>query len=84
MSAKSAAPEASAAAKAQIGAFSLLGRLVVRAPWLVIVAWFAAAAILAMAFTPLTKVVETQPLQPLPPKAMAAAEQMAKDFGESA
>jgi putative drug exporter of the RND superfamily len=84
MSAKSAAPEASAAAKAQIGAFSLLGRLVTRAPWLVIAAWFAAAAVLAMAFTPLTKVVETQPLQPLPPKAMAAAEQMAKDFGESA
>ncbi len=41
-------------------------------------------AVLAVAFPPLTKVVESQPLQPLPPKAMAAAEQMAKDFGESA
>jgi putative drug exporter of the RND superfamily len=84
MSAKSAAPGASAASKARIGAFSLLGRLVVRAPWLVIAAWLAATAVLAMAFTPLATVVESQPLQPLPPKAMAAAEQMAKDFGESA
>jgi RND superfamily putative drug exporter len=32
----------------------------------------------------LTKVVEGQTLQPLPAKAMAAAEQMTKDFGESA
>ena len=66
------------------GAFSVLGRFVVRAPWLVIAAWIAVVAVLAVAFPPLTKVVESQPLQPLPPKAMAAAEQMAKDFGESA
>jgi RND superfamily putative drug exporter len=84
MSAKSAAPQASTASKARIGAFSLLGRLIVRAPWLVIVAWLAAAAVLTLTFTPLTKVVESHPLQPLPPRAMAAADQMAKDFGESA
>ncbi len=68
----------------RIGAFSVLGRFVVRAPWLIIAAWIAVVAVLAVAFPPLTKVVESQTLQPLPPKAMAAAEQMAKDFGESA
>ena len=68
----------------RIGAFSVLGRFVVRAPWLIIAAWIAVVAVLTVAFPPLTKVVETQKLQPLPPKAMAAAEQMAKDFGESA
>ena len=62
----------------------MLGRLVVRAPWLIIAAWIAVVAVLAVAFPPLTKVVEGQTVQPLPPKAMAAAEQMAKDFGESA
>ncbi|MGO8848714.1 MMPL/RND family transporter [Mycobacterium sp.] len=67
-----------------IGAFSVLGRVVVRAPWLVIGAWAAVAAVLVMSFAPLTKVVESQTTQPLPPKAMAAAQQMAKDFGESA
>jgi putative drug exporter of the RND superfamily len=80
MSTKTAAQKTPAG----IGAFALLGRLVVRAPWLVIAAWFAAAAVLAVAFTPLTKVVESHPLQPLPSNAMAAADQMAKDFGESA
>ncbi len=69
---------------ARIGAFSVLGRVVVRAPWLIIAAWAAVVAVLAVSFPPLTKVVEGQPLQPLPPKALAAAEQMAKDFGESA
>jgi putative drug exporter of the RND superfamily len=68
----------------RIGAFSVLGRFVVRAPWLIIAAWIAVVAVLAVAFPPLTKVAESHPLQPLPPKAMAAAEQMAKDFGESA
>jgi putative drug exporter of the RND superfamily len=81
---KSAAPKTSAAAKTRIGAFSVLGRFVVRAPWLIIAAWIAVVALLAVALPPLTKVVESHPLQPLPPKAMAAAEQMAKDFGESA
>ncbi|WP_156688786.1 MMPL/RND family transporter [Mycobacterium sp. Marseille-P9652] len=66
------------------GAFWMLGRVVVRAPWLVIAAWAAVLAALALTFAPLTKVVEGQTVQPLPPKAMAAAEQMAKDFGESA
>ncbi|BBZ38256.1 MMPL/RND family transporter [Mycobacterium conspicuum] len=66
------------------GVFSVLGRFVVRAPWLVIGAWIAVVAVLAVAFPPLTKVVESKPLQPFPPQAMAAAEQMAKDFGESA
>jgi putative drug exporter of the RND superfamily len=70
--------------KAGIGAFGALGRVAVRAPWLVIAAWAAVVAVLAVAFPPLTKVVESQTVQPLPPKAMAAAEQMAKDFGESA
>jgi putative drug exporter of the RND superfamily len=65
------------------GVFSLLGRLATRAPWLIIAAWVAAVAILSVAFAPLTKVVEGQTVQPLPPKAMAATEQMAKDFGES-
>src|SRR6516162_204061 len=64
--------------------FSVLGRLVVRAPWLMIAAWIAVVGVLTVAFPPLTKVVEGQTLQPLPPKAVAAAEQMAKDFGESA
>jgi putative drug exporter of the RND superfamily len=69
---------------ARIDVFSVLGRFVVRAPWLMIAAWVAAVAVLAVAFPPLTKVVESKTLQPLPPQAMAAAEQMAKDFGESA
>jgi len=56
----------------------------VRAPWLMIAAWIAVVGVLTVAFPPLTKVVEGQVLQPLPPKAMAAAEQMTKDFGESA
>jgi putative drug exporter of the RND superfamily len=68
----------------RIDAFSLLGRLVVRAPWLMIAGWIAAVAVLTMAFPPLAKVVESQTVQPLPPEAMAATEQMAKDFGESA
>lgn len=63
--------------------FSVLGRFAARAPWLIIAAWVAAAAVLTVAFPPLTKVVEGQTVQPLPPKAMAATEQMAKDFGES-
>jgi putative drug exporter of the RND superfamily len=65
------------------GVFSVLGRFVARAPWLIIAAWVAAVAVLTVAFPPLTKVVEGQTVQPLPPKAMAATEQMAKDFGES-
>ena len=64
--------------------FSLLGRVVVRAPWLVISAWIALVVVLSMAFPALTKVVESQTMQPLPPQAMAASQQMAKDFGESA
>ena len=67
-----------------IDAFSVLGRFVVRAPWLMIAAWIVVVGVLAVAFPPLTKVVESQTVQPLPPKDMAAAEQMAKDFGESA
>lgn len=63
---------------------AVLGRLLVRAPWLVIGAWIAGLAVLIVAFPPLTHVVESRTVQPLPPKAMAAAEQMAKDFGESA
>ena len=68
----------------RIDAFSVLGRFVVRAPWLIIAAWIVLVGLLAIAFPPLTEVVESQTVQPLPPKAMAAAEQMAKDFGESA
>ena len=64
--------------------FSLLGRVVVRAPWLVITAWIALVVVLSVAFPALTKVVESQTMQPLPPQAMAATEQMAKDFHESA
>src|SRR4029450_9491509 len=64
--------------------FSLLGRAVVRAPWLVISAWIALVVVLFMAFPALTKVVENQTIQPLPPQAMAATDQMAKDFHESA
>ncbi len=63
--------------------FSLLGRVVVRGPWLVIAAWIAAVVVLSMAFTPLAKVVESQTMQPLPPQAMAATQQMSKDFHES-
>jgi putative drug exporter of the RND superfamily len=81
---KSAAAKASPAVNTGIGAFWMLGRFVVRTPWLMIAGWAAVVAVLAVAFPPLTKVVESQTLQPLPPKAMAAPEQMAKDFGESA
>lgn len=73
-----------AASTSGTGAFWMLGRVVVRAPWLMIAAWAAVVAVLAVAFPPLTKVVEGKTVQPLPAKAMAAAEQMAKDFGESA
>jgi RND superfamily putative drug exporter len=69
---------------ARIDAFSVLGRLIARAPWLVIAAWLAAVGVLAVAFPPLTKVVESQTMQALPAKDMVAADQMAKDFGESA
>lgn len=65
------------------GVFAALGRCAVRAPWLIIAAWVAAVAVLTLAFPALTKVVEGQTVQPLPPQAMAATEQMAKDFGES-
>jgi len=80
MSRQSAAPKTSS----RIDAFSALGRFVVRAPWLMIAAWIAVVGVLIVAFPPLTKVVEGQTLQALPANAMAAAEQMAKDFGESA
>ncbi|MBV8182777.1 MAG: RND family transporter [Mycobacterium sp.] len=79
MSGKSAGRETAT----RFDAFSVLGRFVVRAPWLVIAAWIAVVAVLALAFPPLTKVVESQKAQLLPPAATAAAEQMAKDFGES-
>jgi RND superfamily putative drug exporter len=69
---------------ARIDAFSVLGRLIARAPWLVIAAWLATVGVLAVAFPPLTKVVESQTMQALPAKDMVAADQMAKDFGESA
>lgn len=65
-------------------ALSVLGRVAVRAPWLVIATWVVALGVLILAFPPLAQVVESRTVQPLPPKAMAAAEQMAKDFGESA
>lgn len=61
-----------------------LGRVVVRAPWLVIAAWVGLVVVLALAFPPLTKIVENQTVQPLPPQAMAATQQMAQDFGDSA
>jgi putative drug exporter of the RND superfamily len=64
--------------------FSLLGRVVVSVPWLVITAWIVLFVVLSAAFPALTKVVESQTLQPLPPQAMAATEQMANDFHESA
>lgn len=63
--------------------FSLLGRIVVRGPWLVIGAWLALIVVLSVAFTPLAKVVESQTMQPLPPQAMAATQQMSRDFHES-
>src|SRR6516165_9719782 len=68
----------------RIDLFSVLGRFVVRAPWLMIAAWIVVVGVLAVAFPPLAKVVEGQTVQPPPPKDMAAAEQMARDFGESA
>jgi putative drug exporter of the RND superfamily len=64
--------------------FSLLGRMAVRAPWLMIAAWIALVVVFSMVFTPLAKVVENHTVQPLPPQAMAATQQMAKDFHESA
>ena len=80
MSTESAAPNTST----RIDAFSVLGRFVVRAPWLMIAAWIAVVGALTVSFPPLTRAVEGQTAQPLPAKAMAAAEQMAKEFGESA
>ncbi|WP_083453179.1 RND family transporter [Mycobacterium goodii] len=47
-------------------------------------AWVALLLVLSVACTPLTKVVQNQQVQPLRPAAMAATNQMAKDFGESA
>lgn len=67
-----------------MGVFDRLGRVCVRAPWLIIAAWIALAVALAMTVVPLTKVVESQKVQLLPPPAMAATEQMAADFNESA
>ena len=64
--------------------FSPLGQVVVRAPWLVISAWVALVVVLSIAFPALTKIVESQTMQPLPPQAMAASQQMAADFGDSA
>ena len=64
--------------------FSPLGRAVVRAPWLVISAWVALVVVLSIAFPALTKIVESQTMQPLPPQAMAASQQMAADFGDTA
>jgi RND superfamily putative drug exporter len=61
-----------------------LGRVVVRAPWLVISAWVALVVVLAIAFPALTKIVANQTMQPLPPQAMAATQQMATDFGDTA
>jgi len=68
----------------RIDGFSMLGRAVVRVPWLVITAWIALLLVLSIAFPALTKVVENQTMQPLPPQAMAASHQMAKDFGDAA
>lgn len=66
------------------GGFSAWGRRVVGAPWVIIVGWIVLAVALAMTVVPLAKVVETQDVKILPPHAMVAAEQMAKDFNESA
>jgi hypothetical protein len=52
----------------RIDAFSVLGRFVVRAPWPIIAAWTVVVGVLAVAFPPLMKVVESQTVQPLPPK----------------
>jgi putative drug exporter of the RND superfamily len=71
-------------ARTGIDVFAVLGRLVTRAPWLVVAAWLAVVGVLTLAFPPLTKVVESQTVQALPAKDMAAANQMARDFGESA
>lgn len=71
-------------ARKSVDGFALLGRIVVRAPWLVVAAWLAVVGVLAVAFPALTKVVESQSVQVLPPRAMAATAQMAKDFHESA
>src|SRR5271166_4035931 len=70
MSTESAAPNTST----RIDAFSVLGRFVVRAPWLMIAAWIAVVGALTVSFPPLTRAVEGQTAQPLPAKAMAAAE----------
>jgi putative drug exporter of the RND superfamily len=70
--------------KTPVDAFSTLGRFVVRAPWVMISAWLALVVVLSVVCTPLAKVVQNQQVQPLPPAAMAATNQMAKDFGESA
>jgi RND superfamily putative drug exporter len=61
-----------------------VGRVVVRVPWLVISAWVVLVVVLSIAFPALTKIVENQTVQPLPPQAMAATQQMAADFGDSA
>lgn len=72
------------AAARRIDAFALLGRLVSRAPWLVIAGWLAAVGVLGATFPPLTEVVQRQLVQALPARDMAAANQMAAAFGESA
>jgi RND superfamily putative drug exporter len=64
--------------------FAWLGRAVVRAPWLVVTAWVGLVLVLGISFPALVKVVEHQTLQPLPPRAMAAGQRMAEEFGDSA
>lgn len=67
-----------------LGVFSLAGRIAVRAPWIVVSAWVALIVVLSLTFPALTTVVESRSQQPLPAPAMAASEQMATDFHESA
>ena len=47
------------ATSTRIDVFSVLGRLVVRAPWLMVAAWVVVVGVLGVAVRPLTKVVTT-------------------------
>ena len=77
------ATEGSAAAGG--GIFGLIGRVVVRWPWLVIAAWIALAAGLTQAFPPLAVLAQKAPAAILPASAPSsvATREMTEAFGEA-
>ncbi len=67
------------------GVFGLIGRVVVRWPWLVLALWIAVAAGLSQLFPPLTVLAQKAPPSILPADApsLVSAQQVAKAFDEA-